>query len=336
MNNILLDAIKLYYGLYDIQYKINNDYKKVNKQELEIIINYLNNENLADKCFNLCNETKYCKKISLDKCVPKCNLEDINCKKTKIIIKSKENNNYNDKSINSKYNGKTNYITKLIYIDIGLYIVIIKNNNYTIILFPSGYVYSKRKLEKYISFDKLYNEIFDHNNPNEKYILAGHSMGCVIIMILVTYSKLINNNNLQNRCYIIGSGAYLWCKDKEIINKFIKNYQNHYLFLGNGIEHNNKIIIDDYICKFYRENTFYSFPTILLLKKIKNNLLTNDFIIINDYFIIKYKKNIYTYYQKDNIITNIISKSESTFNKIELHAWNIYQDYIKKYINYYK
>ena len=54
--NELSKIIKLYYGLYEIQYKINNDYKlNINGDEIKLIINYLNNEKLDNKFFNNCN-----------------------------------------------------------------------------------------------------------------------------------------------------------------------------------------------------------------------------------------------------------------------------------------
>ena len=235
--NELSKIIKLYYGLYEIQYKINNDYKlNINSDETQLIINYLNNEKLANKCFNNCNninenEEKYCKIINKEKCVPNCITEDNLCEKTQITIQKNKTSDYTNKKINSKYSGKTNYITKLIYLELNQYIVIIKNIEYIVILFPSGYRYSKKELEDIINFDNLYEKIFKDDGPNTKYIFAGHSMGLTILMILIIYGLIKNNTELEKRCFIVGSGGYLWCDNYNIVNEFIIKYDNIYIYL---------------------------------------------------------------------------------------------------------
>ena len=303
----LSKIIKLYYGLYDIQYKINNDYKSnMNLDKIQLIINYLNNEKLADKCFNHCDdinndEDKYCRKININKCVPNCLKNNDICEKTKIIIHSNPINNYQNKKINSRFNGKKNYIKKLIYLELNQFIVIIKNIDYTIILFPSGDRYSKKELEQIIIFDDLYNKIFNGDEPNEKYVLTGHSMGLTILMILITNRLFKNNIDLEKRCFVIGSGGYLWCNDCNIVNEFIIKYTDRYIFFGYGVELNNKIILDDHLFVSGLSDTklninLYGFPTKFIVEKIELNLnfdipsiiYTNNYIIMKEYFIINY------------------------------------------------
>ena len=331
--NELSKIIKLYYGLYEIQYKINNDYKlNINSDETQLIINYLNNEKLANKCFNNCNtinenEEKYCKIINKEKCVPNCITEDNLCEKTQITIQKNKTSDYTNKKINSKYSGKTNYITKLIYLELKQYIVIIKIIEYIVILFPSGYRYSKKELEDIINFDNLYEKIFKDDGPNTKYIFAGHSMGLTILMILITYGLLKNNPELEKRCFIVGSGGYLWCHDYNIVNEFIIKYENRYIFFGNGIELNDKIILDDYLFVSGLDDmkskiNLYGFPTKFIIEKteLKESIDLFDKILE---------------YSDRNTVLNIIPKYESLDCKNEeLHMWNVYVDGIKIYLEF--
>jgi hypothetical protein len=370
-NSILIDAISLYYGLYDINYKIHNDYKNMLliNSSFESTINYLNDINLANKCFNECfsidiNNNKYCRKINNNKCVPKCEQNDSICLKTILNVNYTHINNYNNKTINSSYDGNTNFIYKIIPLIIDkttYFIIIIKNSLYKIIMFPSGYRYSKLEFEKYINFDNLYNILFDSDNEKNNYILCGHSMGCVLLQILITQTNFIKNNNLISRCVIIGSGAYLWCNTLNIINFFIKMFNSRYMFIGQGlfIKEAKENVIDDYLFSKGLSDDIdniklYSFPTNILVNTgiIKNNILeTNNkhVYFIDLQIIISYKKKYKIYGKKifnntqelnDTIIFNDIKPKNNcsitdvlNYQLIDIHSWNIYSKSILFLLN---
>ena len=56
-------------------------------------------------------------------------------------------------------------------------------------------------------------------------------MGLTILMILIIYGLIKNNTELEKRCFIVGSGGYLWCDNYNIVNEFIIKYDNIYIYL---------------------------------------------------------------------------------------------------------
>lgn len=337
----LFNGISMYYGLYDINYKIHNDYKNnLNNSSFETTINYLNDIELANKCFNDC--------ISLLK------TNNINFNIT---------NDFIDKKINSKYNGLTNYIEKIIPLNIAdtkYFITIITNNFYKIIMFPSGYRYSKNEFEQYINFNELYNQIFSNDNLTTKYVLCGHSMGAVLLQILTTCSDMIFNENLISRCTVVGSGAYLWCSNINIINKFIENFNNRYIFFGNGlfIKDAKQNIFDEFLISKGKDNLddsirYYSFPLYIitnLASIINNKVETYEQKYFIDLQIIISSKNKYKIYgnknismllnlQNDSLLYDIKPKNYSVisdilnYDLVDLHSWNIYSKSILFLLN---
>lgn len=346
-------GIQLYYGLYEIQYKINNDYKNSN-DNFDSIINYLNKEDLANKCFNNCinikpEEKKYCRKTNTKKCIPYCEKKDNICEKTTISINTIKTNIYNEKKINSKFNGLTNYIYKIIPIKLFntiYFIVIIKNNLSIIIMFPSGYRYSKKEFEQTINFQSLYQQIFTKDiYEHEQIILCGHSMGSVLIQILLCDNIL--DDNLIKKCVIIGSGSYLWCENNSTIINFMHKFLNRYVFLGFGlfIFESKQIILDSYLFlsgKFdsLNKTKLYSFPTTFILEEslqIDNKiLLLEKYTKLDKLFIISTepKNTVYGLEIKKKFIefnetTNIkpldsLNIKNFDSSDIDLHTWNIY------------
>lgn len=367
--SLLYDAICMYYGLYDINYKIHNDYKnKLNELSFETTINYLNNNNLANKCFNDCikllqTNNLYCKKLNYDKCIPNCEKIDDICNKTILTIEPNKINSYTDKKINSRYNGLTNYIEKIIPINLNntkYFITVIKNDYNKIIMFPSGYRYSKSEFEQYINFNELYGAIFTPLDIDVNYILCGHSMGAVLLQILTTCSNFVNNKNLITRCTIVGSGAYLWCSDITIINKFIENFNLRYIFFANGlfIDDVKQNVIDDYLFSKGENNQndnikYYSFPMYIISNSasIKNNVLKiyteKHFFDLQLIICYRNKYKIYGYKNifipldllNNNLFFDINSKDKSiisnvdNYNLIDLHSWNIYSKSILFLLN---
>ena len=327
----LFNGISMYYGLYDINYKIHNDYKNnLNNSSFETTINYLNDIELANKCFNDCisllkTNNKYCRKTT-NNCIPYC-------EKTTLNINLNITNDFIDKKINSKYNGLTNYIEKIIPLNIAdtkYFITIITNNFYKIIMFPSGYRFSKNEFEQYINFNELYNQIFSNDNLTTKYVLCGHSMGVVLLQILTTCSDMIFNENLISRCIVVGSGAYLWCSNINIIIKFTKIFFNRYIFFGNGlfVKDAKQNIFDEFLISKGKDNLdnsirYYSFPLYII---------TNLASIINN--------KVETYEQKYFIDLQIIISSKNKYkiygNKNISMLLNLQNDYrfeLKNYLN---
>ncbi len=364
----LFNGISMYYGLYDINYKIHNDYKhKLNNSSFETIINYLNDIELANKCFNDCisllkSNNKYCKKTT-NNCIPYCEKMDNKCEKTTLNINFNITNDFTDKKINSKYNGLTYYIEKIIPIsitDTKYFIIIITNNFYKIIMFPSGYRYSKNEFEQYINFNELYNQIFSNDNLTTKYVLCGHSMGAVLLQILTTCSDMIFNENLISRCTIIGSGAYLWCSNINIIIKFTKIFFNRYIFFGNGlfIKDAKQNIFDDFLISKGKDNLndsirYYSFPLYIITNIatiINNKIETYEQKYFIDLQIIISCKKKYKIYgnnnilmllnlQNDSLLYDIKPKNYSVISDslnyvlVDLHSWNIYSKSILFLLN---
>lgn len=362
-------SICLYYGLYDIIYKIHHEYKNflLSNDNFTVSINYLNDTNLANKCFNDCIKllkkyNKYCRKINDYKCVPKCDEKDVICDKTIFNINPSKINIINNEKINSKYDGLINYIEKIIPLNINntkYFIVIIKNsNNDKIIMFPSGYRYSKHEFFKFIDFNKLYIDLFIDDTPTQNYVLCGHSMGSTLLQILITCSNMIYNDNLINRCFIVGSGTYLWCNSLEIINNFIQKYDSRYIFFGYGINNDKTNIIDDYLFSKGLDDDInniklYSFPTQIIVSssKINNNILTiydkMYYIKLFIIFTVSSKYKIYVYeninypiiLNKENIVIDVKPKNFSSitnledYDLIDLHSWNIYSKIILFFLN---
>jgi hypothetical protein len=364
----LFNGISMYYGLYDINYKIHNDYKnKLNNSSFETTINYLNDIELANKCFNDCisllkSNNKYCKKTT-NNCIPYCEKMDNKCEKTTLNINFNITNDFTDKKINSKYNGLTYYIEKIIPIsitDTKYFITIITNNFYKIIMFPSGYRYSKNEFEQYINFNELYNQIFSNDNLTTKYVLCGHSMGAVLLQILTTCSDMIFNENLISRCTIIGSGSYLWCSNINIIIKFTKIFFNRYIFFGNGlfIKDAKQNIFDEFLISKGKDNLddsirYYSFPLYIITNLatiINNKIETYEQKYFIDLQIIISCKKKYKIYGNNNILMllnlqnnsllydikpknySVISDSLN-YDLVDLHSWNIYSKSILFLLN---
>jgi hypothetical protein len=293
LNKELLKTIELFYGIYDISVKIAENYKN---NGTEIYFNSYNifNRNNEDEFFE--NTNKYIKS-TYDKTLFE-------------FIKS-----YN---IGDFYDFENDFILQLL---------LFKNKNYFILLFPPFKVIETDEIYKNIDIYAILEDCYSYITENDKFIICGHSFGSVLSQIFAVNNFWTHNRQFQKNTYIIGTCAYLWSKIEDNINNYFdKNYKNRYLFFGSCFEDINNdfedkfkdtICIDGFLSKYYTyEKDYVSLPTIILcqnyLDTFFNIFITTDEIInLNSD---KIKKIITT---KCNVISDSI------------HNWNEYKQMFK-------
>jgi hypothetical protein len=241
---------------------------------------------------------------------------------------------YNDIYVDSKYDGSKWKLHKIIPFHINNtsekeleYIIIFKpvySNHPNIVCFPYGeilnfnnnLIYSNNyeiiglnkgkggtnnyelSIKKQLDINGIIKEILD--NPNEKYLFCGHSMGCVIAqyMIKINWQEL---ESLKKNCSLVGSGGYNIFTQDEIDNLHINNRISLYIY---GKEYKNELLVDYY----------------LFSGKIKKENVDIPLFLLKDHTIKPvFKKDLKPCYNDD----------ENRIRTIEYHNWNTYRKEIE-------
>lgn len=128
---------------------------------------------------------------------------------------------------------------------IDMYYCIVRSlqTNVLYVLFPSGIV---------LTHDDVYNNpklntnlmLLIHtlsNNKEQRYVLGGHSMGCVLALYT---GFLMHRMPLFNRCFIVGTAGAKWIPGSF----YYTNYDNIQIFIS-GSKQTKSMVLDCFLTK---------------------------------------------------------------------------------------
>ena len=126
------------------------------------------------------------------------------------------------------------------------YIFLSEKTNNIYILFPTGnifyenYIETNKHLNKFIH--TLIDEILNHTmQPNQKIIICGHSMGCVLSLYTAMVLKQTNEDFFNSNIIIIGSAPFKYSKNEDF------NYLTNVKIFAIGLKSHNTVYVDCFL-----------------------------------------------------------------------------------------
>jgi hypothetical protein len=215
---------------------------------------YLEKSNETDECEqwpnDICN-----KKIDCDiyksetqnsiKCVSKSRIKHFMSSDVSPRIIGKNQQYY--KLISSvKFNGTIHYKNNVV--NIYYYMFLSEETNHIYILFPTGYIFDKNYIETNNDLKKFINDLRDkilnhQMKPNQKIIICGHSLGCVLSLYTAMALKAKNEDFFNSNIIIIGSAPFKYSKNEDF------NYLTNVKIFAIGLKLENTVYVDCFLYK---------------------------------------------------------------------------------------
>lgn len=174
--------------------------------------------------------------------------------------------------VNSKFDGEPYRLTYFLVlttkknINNGC-ISILEYSSTAVVLFPSGYVRQKKKLDilsntiPEAARQEFRNKLVALVKSKSMVVLCGHSMGCSLAQIFAV--ELIGMGLASNNVYVVGSGAYMWTA-KPVVDMFVRTFDGRYQFFGSKIEMQEKLIDPFLVAGEIVGQGISGFPTTIL------------------------------------------------------------------------
>lgn len=215
---------------------------------------YLEKSNGQDECEQWTNDICN-KKIDCDiyesetqnsiKCVSKSRIKHFMSSDVSPRIIGKNQQYY--KLISTvKFNGTIHYKDNIV--NIYYYMFLSEETNHIYILFPTGYIFDENYIETNNELKKFINDLRDkilnhQMKPNQKIIICGHSLGCVLSLYTAMALKDKNKDFFNSNIIIIGSAPFKYSKNEDF------NYLTNVKIFAIGLKLENTVYVDCFLYK---------------------------------------------------------------------------------------